>query len=85
MIRLFTQEFLLFLIPSFCFTIFLLLNQRDPRHKVHWNGKGIALFLAGLLLAASSFVYEGVVAPRDTGTYVPAHTENGILVPGHFR
>ena len=83
--RLFIEEFLLFLIPSFCFAVFLLLNRHDPRHKVHWNGKAIALFMAGLILAAASFLYEGAVAPRDTGAYVPAHTENGVLVPGHFK
>ena len=85
MMRLIAQELFLFLIPSLCFAIFLLLNRRDPRHKIHWNGKAIALFMAGLLLAATSFVYEGLVASRDTGTYVPAHTENGVLVPGHFK
>jgi hypothetical protein len=37
------------------------------------------------MLAALSFLYEGMVAPRDTGAYVPAHTENGVLVPGHFK
>lgn len=83
--RLFLQEIGLFLIPSLCFMLFLLVTRRDPRHRVHWNGKAIALFTAGLLLAAASFLYEGLVAPRDTGAYVPAHTENGVLVPGHFK
>ena len=83
--RLFIEELLLFLIPSFCFAVFLLLNRRDPRHRVHWNGKAITLFMAGLLLATASFFYEGVVTPRNTGAYVPAHTESGVLVPGHFK
>jgi hypothetical protein len=83
--RLFIEELLIFLSPSLCFVLFLLITKRDPRHKVHWNGKAIALFMAGLMLAALSFLYEGMVAPRDTGAYVPAHTENGVLVPGHFK
>jgi Family of unknown function (DUF6111) len=83
--RLFIEELLIFLSPSLCFVLFLLITKRDPRHKVHWNGKAIALFMAGLMLAALSFLYEGMVAPRDSGAYVPAHTENGVLVPGHFK
>ena len=83
--RLFLQELGLFLLPCLVFVVFLLLTRRDPRHKVHWNGKAIGLFMAGLLLAAGSFVYEGLVAPRENGIYVPAHTENGVLVPGQFK
>ena len=83
--RLFIEELLIFLSPSLCFVLFLLITKRDPRHKVHWNGKAIALFMAGVMLATLSFLYEGMVAPRDTGAYVPAHTENGVLVPGHFK
>ena len=83
--RLFLQEIGLFLLPTLFFALFLLLNKHDPRHKVHWNGKAIALFMAGLILAAASFLYEGMVAPRDQGIYVPAHSENGVLVPGHFK
>jgi len=30
------------------------------------------------MLAAMAFFYEGMVAPRNTGAYVPAHTEKGF-------
>jgi hypothetical protein len=83
--RLFLQEIGLFLFPSLCFALFLMLSKRDPRHRIHWNGKAIALFMAGLLLAAVSFLYEGLIAPREQGRYVPAHTENGVFVPGQFK
>ena len=26
-----------------------------------------------------------LVAPRGQGTYVPAHVENGVLIPGRFQ
>lgn len=78
-------ELLLFLTPSLLFIVFLLVKKRDPRHRVHWNGKGLRLFLVGLVLAGLSFVYEGMVSERQQGVYVPAHTENGVLVPGRFQ
>lgn len=85
MIRLFGLELLLFLTPSLLFILFLLIQKRDPRHRVHWNGKALRLFLIGLVLAALSFVYEGLISERQQGIYVPAHTENGVLVPGRFQ
>jgi hypothetical protein len=85
MIRLFLIELLLFLTPSLLFIGYLLVKKRDPRHPVHWNGKGLRLFLVGLVLAGLFFVYEGLVSERQQGVYVPAHTENGVLVPGRFQ
>ncbi len=83
--RVLIEELLLFLLPSLCFALFLWLRQHDPRHRVHWNGKAIALFTAGLLLAAASFLYQGLNAPRENGVYIPAHTEKGHFVPGRFE
>ena len=85
MIRLFGIELLLFLTPSLLYIAYLLVKKRDPRHRVHWNGKSLRLFLVGLVLAGLSFFYEGMVSERQRGVYVPAHTENGVLVPGRFQ
>jgi hypothetical protein len=85
MIKTIALEVLLFLTPSLLFIGFLLAQKRDPRHRVHWDGKALNLFLIGLVLAGLSFFYEGLVSERQSGVYVPAHTENGVLVPGQFK
>ena len=33
----------------------------------------------------AALVYTGWTAERSTGTYVPAHMENGRFVPGGFK
>jgi hypothetical protein len=43
------------------------------------------LTLAGLSAAIVFMVFYGLLAERHHGAYVPAHIENGRLVPGHIE
>ena len=44
-----------------------------------------ALVVAGLALAVLSLLAAGFFGHRGQGDYVPAHLENGVLVPGRMR
>jgi heme/copper-type cytochrome/quinol oxidase subunit 1 len=80
-------EILLFAAPFVIYAIYLLATERDAREKEHWRLNvlsGLA-FVGCLLVIASliAFAHFGGYAPG--GTYVPAHMENGRLVPGGFK
>jgi hypothetical protein len=76
----------LFLAPFAVFAIYLLLSARYPLEVEHWTRGRISwLTLAGVALALAFLIVLEVLAPRATGRYIPAHTENGVLVQGHFE
>ena len=43
------------------------------------------LTLIGLAVAVLGLVVVNLTAPRGHGVYVPAHVENGVLVPGRIE
>jgi len=43
------------------------------------------LALAGLAIAVAGVFAIGLFAPRSQGAYVPAHVENGQIVPGRIQ
>ena len=85
MLRRLLEEFGLFLIPFALFLLFLLVAGRNPLRAVHWNPHLVRLALAGIAIVISTLVYDGLFSERRAGGYVPAHMENGRLVPGQFR
>lgn len=80
-------EILLFAAPFVIYAIYLLATERDAREKEHWRLNVLSgLAVVGCLLVIASliaFAHFGGYAPG--GTYVPAHMENGRLVPGGFK
>ena len=84
MIRPVLTELAIFLIPFVAYALFLMATRAgvfaSSSWPVHLVGK---LVLGSLLLVIISFVllahFSG--APPDS-TYIPAHIENGKLVPG---
>jgi hypothetical protein len=84
MIRPVLTELAIFLIPFVAYALFLIATRSgvlaSSSWPVHLVGK---LVLGSLLLVIISFVllahFSG--APPDS-TYIPAHIENGRLVPG---
>ena len=40
---------------------------------------------SGLAIAVTGMIAFGIFAPRHAGAYVPAHIENGKLVPGRMQ
>ena len=84
MIRPVFTEIGIFLIPFAVYAIFLIASRNGVTLKSSWPVRVVArLSLAALILVVLSLVllaqYSG--APPNS-TYVPAHIENGRLVPG---
>jgi hypothetical protein len=84
MIRPVLTEIGIFLIPFAVYALFLIATRSGVFAKSSWPPPLVAkLVLGSLLLVVISFVvlanFSG--APPDS-TYIPAHIENGKLVPG---
>jgi hypothetical protein len=84
MIRPVLTELAIFLIPFVAYALFLIATRSGVLASSSWPMHLVAkLVLGSLLLVIISFVllahFSG--APPDS-TYVPAHIENGRLVPG---
>jgi hypothetical protein len=76
----------LFLAPFAAFAIYLIVRARYPLAVEHWTrGRLSWLALAGLAAAMGSLLLGNLLAPRGHGIYVPAHLENGVIVPGRFE
>lgn len=74
---------LLFLLP---FTVYYGFHYAARRTPVHVSKAWIQLAIAGLVLVAASFVWLGLTqGDSPTGMYVPAHMQNGRVVPGHVE
>jgi hypothetical protein len=85
MTRAFGEELLLFLLPFALFALWLALRQRTPFKWIHWEGQVPWLVVAGFVVASGWLLYTGIFAPRGHGSYVPAHMENGVFVPGKLE
>ena len=84
MIRPVLTELAIFLIPFVAYALFLIATRSGVLASSSWPVHLVAkLVLGSLLLVIISFVllahFSG--APPDS-TYIPAHLENGKLVPG---
>ncbi|HZZ61386.1 MAG TPA: DUF6111 family protein [Roseiarcus sp.] len=76
----------LFLSPFAAYAVYLILRARYPLEVEHWtSGRVSVLTLMGLAAAVLGLVTLDLLAPRGQGTYVPAHEENGVLVPGRIE
>jgi hypothetical protein len=84
MIRPILTEIGIFLIPFAVYALFLIATRSGVLASASWPAHLIAkLVLGSLLLVVISFImlaqFSG--APPNS-TYIPAHIENGKLVPG---
>lgn len=86
MSRALAEPLVFFTIPFVLYGGFLLIQLLNPFERDHWSRRIIVpLALVGLLLALGSLLAVGITAPRYEGGYVPAHEENGRIVPGRMR
>ena len=85
MVRVVAESVLLFLVPFAAFAVMLVLMRRKVLDPDHWSRAGLWLAGAGMLLVAATFVGTALLGERHTGAFVPAHIENGRVVPGGFR
>lgn len=80
------EPLLLFASPFAVFAIYLVLRRKYPFTVEHWTkGAVSSLTLAGLAVAVLGMLTFGIFAPRHEGAYIPAHIENGRLVPGRLQ
>ncbi len=78
-------ELVLFLAPFAAYAVYLVLRARYPLEVEHWTGVRVSILtVIGLAAAVIGLVALNLLAPRGQGVYVPAHIENGVLVPGRF-
>lgn len=75
-----------FLLPFAGYALYLVLRRRYPFVVSAWSrGPLAALVVGGLALAVLSLLAAGFFGHRGRGDYVPAHLENGVLVPGRME
>lgn len=87
MIRPAIVEIGLFLAPFVLYALFLAMTNAGVVQSKAWAPRRLAsLIIVALVLVVGSFLVlaEFSGAPPDS-TYVPAHIENGKLVPGVTR
>jgi Family of unknown function (DUF6111) len=86
MARTLIEPLAFFLSPFVAYAVYLALRARYPLEIDHWTSVRVSvLTLLGLAAAVLGLVFMDVFAPRGHGTYVPAHEENGVLVPGRIE
>ena len=86
MLRAVLEPLSLFLTPFLVFAIYLIVRARYPLAIEHWSrGRVSVLTLVGLVIAVIGMFIFGLNAPRGHGLAVPAHIENGVLVPGRIE
>jgi hypothetical protein len=87
MIRLFSIEVALFLAPFVAYGLFLWAMRKGVLHPDAWPSQIlIGLTAAALVLTAAGFVVVAEFSGAPPGsTYVPAHMEDGHLVPGTLK
>ena len=77
---------LLFLAPFIAYIALLVLRRNTVFISDSWSRSTVSLLtLAGLAAAVAWIVYLGFNAERHSGAYVPAHIEDGKLVPGRME
>jgi len=87
MIRPVLTEFALFATPFAIYAIYLAATRADVLDLAAWTLPVVAwLTVSALALMIASFVLVAHFSGAPPGsTYVPAHIENGRLVPGETR
>ena len=86
MLRAAIESILLFLLPFLIFAGYLVLRLRYPLEIGHWTrGRVATLALIGLAAVLVGLIALGLTARRGKGVYIPAHIENGALIPGHIE
>ncbi|MGO9673248.1 MAG: DUF6111 family protein [Methylocella sp.] len=77
---------LLFGSPFAAYAIYLALRLKYPFEMEHWSRSAVStLALAGLAIAVAGVFAFGIFSPRGQGAYVPAHVEDGRIVPGRIQ
>jgi hypothetical protein len=87
MIRPFFTELALFAAPFAAYALFIWATREGFLDQVAWSPQRLAwLTIVALVLMIGSFVFfaEFTGGPPDS-SYVPAHMDNGRVVPGSIK
>jgi Family of unknown function (DUF6111) len=77
---------LLFASPFAAYAVYLVLRQKYPFTVEYWSKSAVStLTLTGLAVTVTGMLAFGIFAPRHEGAYIPAHIENGRIVPGRLQ
>ena len=84
MIRPVLTELVLFLLPFALYAVYLLATEAELLHPESWSIPTlVSLTIVALVLVFGSFFVLAQWGGEPAGShYVPAHMENGKLVPG---
>ena len=84
MIRQALTEIGIFLIPFAVYAVFLILTRSKLLTRTSWPVKVVGRLLLGslLLVVLSLILLAQFSGAPPHSTYIPAHMENGKLVPG---
>jgi len=76
-----------FLLPLCLYAVYLIFTRGSLKNLDDWQVRTIAyLAIAGsALLLVAIFAFTSFTQEPPSGIYVPAHMENGVIVPGHFE
>ena len=86
MIRVLPRLLVFFLVPFLLYLLWLAARWENPLVVERWTRKVLVpLSLAGLGCVLAGLVVIGVTAPRYEGGYLPAHVEDGRVVPGRMK
>ena len=87
MIRPVFTEVALFATPFVLYALYLLATRAEIFEASSWRLPVLAwLTIAALVLMIASFLLLAHFSGAPPGsTYVPAHMENGVLVPGQIK
>jgi len=76
-----------FLLPFAAYAAWLVFTRGSLSNVEDWQARTIAYLALGgavlLIAALVTFTSYGIIPPG--GTYMPAHLENGRIVPGHVE
>ena len=86
MLRVILEPLAFFLAPFAVYALWLRLRNQTAPDLDAWSHTRVAtLTLAGLAIAILGVLALGLSSGRHLGAYVPAHVENGQLVPGKIE
>lgn len=88
MARVFLIEAFLFLLPLILYGGYLyLIKRKQDREGARWkNAPYLWLILGGFGFMAAGMLVMAYLSGEDpAGAYVPAHMENGRIVPGEVK
>ena len=86
MLRVILEPLAFFLAPFAAYALWLRLPRQTAPDIDAWSHTRVAtLTLTGLAIAIVGVLALGLSSGRHLGAYVPAHVENGQLVPGRIE